>query len=143
MNRFFVALLVGGSLWLAQPVLAQDGQSRETRVEMITRHLAQQGYDGIEVSRTFLGRYRIEAEKNGKEREIILNPATGEILRDYWEDGGGHQVLGGGLHEAGDPGEGQPEGEAGGHDGDDDDGHDDDHDGDDGDDGEDEGGDDD
>ena len=47
------------------------------------------GYDDIEVSRTWLGRTRIFAEKGEIEREIILNPSTGEVLRDYsrHEDG--------------------------------------------------------
>mmetsp|Transcript_57 Transcript_57/g.137 ORF Transcript_57/g.137 Transcript_57/m.137 type:complete len:124 (-) Transcript_57:1393-1764(-) len=66
----------------------------ETRVEAIARHLAEQGYQDMEIGRTFLGRVWIEAEKNGLEREIIVNPRTGEILRDYWEDEGEHGVLG-------------------------------------------------
>ena len=53
-------------------------------VDRVTRQLAAQGYDRIEVSRTFLGRLRFEAHGPGTEREIIINPRTGEILRDYW-----------------------------------------------------------
>lgn len=64
----------------------------ETRVEAVARHLTEQGY-AVEISRTFLGRARIEAHKGTLEREIILNPITGEILRDYWE-GDDHSVLG-------------------------------------------------
>lgn len=70
----------------------------ETRVEAIARHLAEQGYHDIEIGRTFLGRARIEAEKNGMEREIIVNPRTGEILRDYWDEEGDHKVLGSTSH---------------------------------------------
>ncbi|MEZ5888546.1 MAG: hypothetical protein R3D56_16935 [Paracoccaceae bacterium] len=54
-------------------------------VDTILSDLRQQGYDEIEVSRTLLGRTRIEAESAAYHREIIVNPRTGEILRDYWE----------------------------------------------------------
>lgn len=70
-----MALVVG----LAMPVAAQTVQ------DALIAQLTAQGYSEIEVSRTFLGRVRIEAYGNGIEREIILNPSSGEILRDYWE----------------------------------------------------------
>ena len=49
----------------------------------LTRQLKAQGYGGIEVSYTLLGRLRIDAHKGSTRREIVLNPATGETLRDY------------------------------------------------------------
>ncbi|WP_174867707.1 hypothetical protein [Ruegeria sp. HKCCD8929] len=52
--------------------------------DSIVRQLHDQGFDRISVSRTFLGRSRIKASGRAIEREIIVNPATGEILRDYW-----------------------------------------------------------
>ena len=53
------------------------------------KQLQLDGYDEIEVKRTWLGRVRIIAEKDEIEREVILNPNTGEVLRDYsrHEDG--------------------------------------------------------
>ena len=59
-------------------------------VDAITHQLRDQGFSRIEVSRTLLGRTRIVAHSGDGEREIILNPNTGEILRDLWEpkDGG-------------------------------------------------------
>lgn len=54
--------------------------------DRITDQLRQQGYGEIVVTRTFLGRYRIVATTDRIEREIIVNPGTGEILRDYIED---------------------------------------------------------
>lgn len=62
----------------AAPAFAQ------THVDRIVQQLMRQGYLEIEISRTFLGRTRIEAESPTHEREIIINPRTGEILRDYW-----------------------------------------------------------
>lgn len=48
----------------------------------IVRRLRADGYGDITVSRTLLGRVRIVATKPGLRREIILNPQTGEVLRD-------------------------------------------------------------
>jgi hypothetical protein len=42
-----------------------------------------QGYTVIEKGYTFLGRLRIVAENDQIHREIVVNPGTGEILRDY------------------------------------------------------------
>ncbi len=100
------ALAFAGML-LASPVLA-DG-----RVDSITQQLAAQGYDQIKVSKTFLGRVRVEAQRKGLEREIIFNPRTGEILRDYWEveeDDEGDWLLGGGSSkDRGDTNGGDPD----------------------------------
>ena len=48
----------------------------------VVAQLRGQGYREVNVERTMLGRVRIVAAKNGGTREIILNPRTGEILRD-------------------------------------------------------------
>lgn len=50
----------------------------------ILSQLERNGYSVVSVSKTLLGRTRIRAAKSGGEREIILNAATGEILRDVW-----------------------------------------------------------
>ena len=77
-RRFFIglsaALTMGGAA-MAQP--AED---------MILAQLRQQGFKKITVGRTLLGRTRFVATGNGQRREIILNPVTGEILRDFWQD---------------------------------------------------------
>ncbi|NNF73435.1 MAG: hypothetical protein HKN02_14725 [Rhodobacteraceae bacterium] len=52
---------------------------RETMIDQ----LAAQGFTEITVSRTLLGRTRIVAENEKFRREIIYNPATGVILRDF------------------------------------------------------------
>ncbi len=56
----------------------------ESFQDLIIAQLHGQGFTSIKISRTFLGRVRIVARSNKYEREIILNPRTGEILRDYW-----------------------------------------------------------
>lgn len=55
-------------------------------VEEIIAQLEAQGYTDVSVSRTWLGRIRIEAESGTHEREIVFNQRTGEILRDFWEE---------------------------------------------------------
>ena len=52
--------------------------------DSIVTQLRDQGYIRISVSRTFLGRSRIVAHDGQIRREIVVNPVTGEILRDYW-----------------------------------------------------------
>ena len=69
-----IALCLSTSLALAETV--QDS---------IVRQLQDQGFSRIEIQRTLLGRVRIEAYSNTLERELVFNPSTGEILRDYWE----------------------------------------------------------
>lgn len=51
----------------------------------IVSQLRAQGFTSVDVSTTLLGRVRILAESVSSRREIVLNPRTGEILRDYEE----------------------------------------------------------
>ena len=63
-------------------LLGPAAHASETQ-DRIIAELQEQGFSRIEVSRTLLGRTRIVAEGEGYEREIILNPASGVILRDF------------------------------------------------------------
>ncbi len=65
--------------------IAAAGPALATIEDAIVGQLRAQGYTSVEVSTTMLGRVRIEAESPEFHREIVLNPRTGEILRDYWE----------------------------------------------------------
>ncbi|MEO1139155.1 MAG: hypothetical protein AAFW87_06835 [Pseudomonadota bacterium] len=58
-------------------VLAQSVEAR------VVQQLRAQGFRDIEVSRTLLGRVRITSRKGGINRETVVNPSTGAILRDY------------------------------------------------------------
>ena len=158
--RYFTAVLVAISLSLASLLYAGPVE------DSIVQQLRNQGFTQIEVRRTLLGRSRIVAQSNRLYREIIVNPSTGEILRDFWRDrsGSGTQLFDpnnpDGPENAGRSNGGSSSGSASGSgddddDDDDDDNDDDDHDddnddgddggddGDDGDDGGDDGGDDD
>ena len=63
--------------------------------ESIVAQLRDQGFRSIRVSKTLLGRVRIQATSDKYSREIILNPRTGEILRDYWTTLDGAAATGG------------------------------------------------
>lgn len=76
MNQFSKAALCVMLLGAA-PAFAQSFE------EALVAQLREQGYASIVVSRTWLGRLRIDATMGEARREIVINPSTGEILRDY------------------------------------------------------------
>ena len=89
-RRVFIATLVAG--------LATAGVSlADSYSDNIVVQLRQQGFLTIEVKRTWLGRVRILASSADAQREIILNPRTGEILRDFWQPLISGHNAGGGL----------------------------------------------
>ena len=74
-------------LFLASAAIAVPGWAVAGPVEdQIVARLSEQGYTTIKMSRTLLGRRRIVAIGAERRREIIFNPRTGEILRDFWEE---------------------------------------------------------
>jgi hypothetical protein len=62
---------------LAAPVAAQSIR------DDVEAALVAQGYEIVNVGRTWLGRLRVVAENDEIRREIVINPSTGEVLRDY------------------------------------------------------------
>ncbi|MEP3199999.1 MAG: hypothetical protein ABJO57_19135 [Lentilitoribacter sp.] len=56
-----------------------------THEEELITHLQSQGFKLVEREATWLGRISLEFESDTHEREIILNPNNGAILRDYKE----------------------------------------------------------
>lgn len=71
-------------LMIAAMVLVSLPAAADGIRDSIVSQLKQQGYREIVISRTWLGRTRILARREGERREIIINPRTGEILRDLW-----------------------------------------------------------
>lgn len=76
-RQTFFALLLGG-LMAASPAFARS------LAENIARQLSGQGFSNVQIEGTWLGRSRITGTRNGESREIVVNPNTGEILRDLW-----------------------------------------------------------
>lgn len=58
--------------------------------EQVFSALRRQGYSNLNANRTFLGRLRVTGTKGKKNREVILNRQTGEVLRDVVREGGGY-----------------------------------------------------
>lgn len=79
-RRLIIGLL---AVSLAQASAALPAMAA-TFVEQIVTQLKAQGFKEIEFETTWLGRTRIQAKRADFTREIVLNPNTGEILRDLW-----------------------------------------------------------
>lgn len=73
----------GAALLLAGMLLAPWQAPAQGIGSVIADQLREQGYQQITQGRTLLGRQRILAVRDGIEREIVFNPVTGEILRDF------------------------------------------------------------
>ena len=56
-----------------------------TYEDELIAHMKGQGFVLVERESTWLGRISLEFRSNTHEREIILNPNNGAILRDYKE----------------------------------------------------------
>jgi len=78
LRREFILL---GAAAIASPAEAQTNPF----VDALVLRLQEQGYKRFRINRTWLGRLRIRAISDMYRREIIMNPKTGEILRDFWE----------------------------------------------------------
>ena len=73
MKRILIIL----TLAFAAPAQADDIRDR------IVSELRSDGFTEIRISRTWLGRIRLVGESADEVREIVVNPVTGVILRDY------------------------------------------------------------
>lgn len=58
----------------------------------VVAQLDAQGFTSITKATTWLGRVHIYAERRDGHREIVINPRTGEILRDIWTGAGGAEA---------------------------------------------------
>jgi hypothetical protein len=75
-RRMLHSLTCAAAIATASPAFAI------TFAEDVVAQLSSLGFSGITAETTWLGRVRILAHRNGGLREIVLNPRTGEILRD-------------------------------------------------------------
>lgn len=75
--------MLRGLILLIALALAPAAASANSFERSIVSQLRAQGYTNIDVGRTLLGRGRITAQSRDLNREIIFNPATGAILRDF------------------------------------------------------------
>jgi len=104
-------LLLGSIMLVAARPAAAN-----TFVDSLIGVLREEGYRNFEISSTFLGRTRIVASSATRRREVVLNPRTGEILRDYWVNLDNSNAASGGAVSDDEPEAGsddEPEDEAG------------------------------
>ena len=73
--------------------LAGASAFASTFEDAVVAQLTSQGYKSITVERTLLGRVKIVGLLDTGRREIILNPRTGEILRDLWMVNAGGPIV--------------------------------------------------
>lgn len=106
MNRRVFLLTSAGSLLLATPVLAAASYEDD-----VARSLVGQGFAITSQRRTFLGRVRFTATRGETQREVVVDPSSGEILRDYSRQAEGARAeLRAGNKEGGSSGEGSTSG---------------------------------
>lgn len=129
MNRMDRRMFLRGVAGFACGAVLPRAGAAQSAEDSARRQLQRQGFTVTSSRRTLLGRVRILARKGDLRREIVVNPSTGVILRDFTRRLGGDDpqpnVLGG-------QGSGGTSGGSGGIGDDDDDDGDDDNDDDDG-----------
>lgn len=93
MNRMIKIGLMGLAMTAAMQTaaLAQYGSN----ISRLVNELRSQGYRNVQVERTMMGRYKVEAKKGSSSREIIIDPNTGHIFRDRNENERSHGSNGG------------------------------------------------
>ena len=69
-------------LMFCLPAAAANADAQAVRDAMIAE-LRTEGFNRIRVSRTLLGRVRLVAERPGEQREIVISPTSGQVLRDH------------------------------------------------------------
>ena len=79
LSRFGLTAAV--AVTLCNPAMAWSGEADP--VAHVLKALRSQGYREIWLERTLLNRVRIVADRSGYSREIVVDPRTGDILRDY------------------------------------------------------------
>jgi hypothetical protein len=83
-RRFLIS--ASAAVLAASPAMAQD----DAATRSVIRQLERQGFEIISVRRTLLGRVRVLSRRGNLQREIVLDPRNGAILRDYTVDAGGN-----------------------------------------------------
>lgn len=77
LRKIVICLALAGTPQFAAAQSVQD---------QIVSQLRAQGFSEITLQRTWLGRVRVIAKRDDLRRELVFDPQTGEILRDYWRE---------------------------------------------------------
>lgn len=79
-------------LSVASLALSSFAAMADTFSNDVVAQLTRQGFSGIKTETTWLGRTRIVASRADGTREIVVNPRSGEILRDLWTAADGVKI---------------------------------------------------
>jgi len=78
-RRYLMAMLLATAVGTG-PAFAASVKDK------LVSELKSQGFRNLSITRTWLGRTRITGSNGKFTRELVFNPYSGEILRDYWEE---------------------------------------------------------
>lgn len=84
--RRFAALGLIVALAALEPATAaraDGGEAARAVAQRVAAEMVEAGYTDVEVGWTWLGRLRVTGRIDGRDREIILHPTSGEVLRDF------------------------------------------------------------
>lgn len=84
-SGLFAGVLALAALGSPDRALAFDDRSQEAVqavLQPLILELQRDGYSRIETGWTWLGRLYVTAWRDGREREIVIHPTSGEVLRD-------------------------------------------------------------
>lgn len=76
-RRVFLLTSIGAAL------CASSALATVAPEDQVARSLKNDGFSIVSQRRTLLGRVRFVATRGTTEREVVLDPSSGEILRDY------------------------------------------------------------
>jgi hypothetical protein len=79
---FFFICLVSLSLFVFW-IFVEDPNLDDPALKTLIEQLEDEGYEVLSIENTMLGRYHIEAHSDEFEREIVLAPGGGTVLRDH------------------------------------------------------------
>lgn len=74
-------IILGAALFVTVGLVAGGAMAADP-VAVTLRALEREGYRIVTTKRTLLGRMRIVATRHGLTREVVIDPRTGEVLRD-------------------------------------------------------------
>ena len=80
LERMLRLIVILCALVFAAPAAQADPKTVRDRIVSV---LQDDGYNEIRISRTLLGRMRFVANRPDARREIVVNPNSGVVLRDY------------------------------------------------------------
>jgi len=84
-SLFISWLVINASLAIA------EGSNQQAMERVIYHAMARDGFTQVELSYTWLGRLQVVASNHSRQRELVIDPDTGEVLRDFYTLVGFHE----------------------------------------------------